>query len=73
MRVDDLLHLPFDAYMQACAERHVAVCNSTPVHRLVAEQGGYAGQQLAQALWMRDWHENRARALENFDPLTKEN
>ena len=64
MKVDDLLHLPFDEYMQACAQRHHAVCNSTPLHRIITALGGGGGQQLAQVLWMRDWHENRARCYE---------
>jgi hypothetical protein len=70
MKVDDLLHLPFDEYMQTCAQRHHALCNSTPVHRIIANQGGYEGQQFAHALWMREWYENRARTLEDFDPIT---
>lgn len=64
MKVDDLLHLPFDEYMQACAQRHHDLRNSTPLHRVITALGGYEGQQFAQALWMRDWHENRAQRYE---------
>lgn len=64
MKVDDLLHLPLDEYMLACSRRHAELCNSTEIHRLVADMAGYEGFQFARIMWMRDWYEHHRRIEE---------
>jgi hypothetical protein len=63
MRVDDLIELPLDDYLQACAQRRAAIIQSSPVHRIIGDLGGYEGAQFASALWLRDWYEYRARSV----------
>lgn len=64
MKIDDLLPLPFEDFMKACATRHFLLVNSSPLHQYIADLGGYDGQQLARILWMRDWYEARCNHLE---------
>ena len=64
MKIDDLLPLPFEDFMKACATRHFLVVNSSPLHQQIANSAGYAGQQFAQILWMREWYATRCNNLE---------
>jgi hypothetical protein len=63
MRVDDLIELQLDDYLQACEKRRAAIIQSSPVHRIIGAHGGYAGAQFARVLWLRDWYEHRARSV----------
>jgi hypothetical protein len=63
MRIDDLIELPLDDYLQACAQRRAAIIQSSSVHRIIGELAGYDGAQFAQVLWLRDWYEHRARSI----------